>query len=182
MLEDAIDSGSRASSKQGALSIRNDYIIIDDDAALSSKFSNRSRRQARAHTDEDDEYWSDFSDNDYTQEVNEEKRAISTITSLQRWLYSSNFEGHLHEKYPNNTIITLDQFKRALTSSGFYCEHIDIQALLKRLDISQNTGIDYESFLSNAKDKNIAWWKQSIKNSSFDLAYKGNSEGNYRTL
>jgi hypothetical protein len=42
--------------------------------------------------DDEDEYWSDFSDEDFTVEEQEEKQALQTLYRLQGWL-----QAYLHE-------------------------------------------------------------------------------------
>lgn len=132
--------------------------------------------------DDSEDYWSDFSDDIYTQEAAEEKKANEILLSLQRWIYSSNLESYLREKHSTSRIITLDQFKRALSTCGYYCEILDLQTLLKRLDIKDSQGIDYVKFLTDLNEKNAAWWKETIKNSSFELSYRGKKNGNIRPL
>lgn len=175
LLKDEIEAsvGSKLSQNQ-------DLTVVDIDEAVGSQPSKRSAKKVQK--EEEEEYWSDFSDDDYTQEINEEKKASEVLLSLQRWIYNSNLESELKGKYHSRDIITLDEFKDALNEGGYYCELLDLQALLKRLDIVDNSGINYKVFLNNILERNAAWWKESLSNNSFDITGKGKRNGNYRPL
>jgi hypothetical protein len=79
-------------------------------------------------------------------------------------------------------VITLDQFKDTLSEIGYYCELLELQTLLKRLDISHEMGIDYKKFMNDLVEKNAAWWKKNISSNGFELTAKGKRNGNYRPL
>jgi hypothetical protein len=156
-----------------------DLMVVDMDEGLGA---NRVTRQTPTKDKEDEGYWSDFSDDVYTQEVNEEKKSAEVLFSLQRWIYNSNLESELNSKFMGRDIITLDEFKDALNEAGYYCEFLDLQALLKRLDIVDNKGINYKQFLSNVMERNAAWWKERLSNNGFDITSKGRRDGNYVPL
>jgi len=134
----------------------------------------------KAHDSTQDEYWSDFSDDDYSTEMSEENQAKEVLSSLQRWAYNSNIERNLERKYSPSSVITLDQFKEALHEEGYHCDFIELQALLKRLDIAHDSGIDYKQFFDNLNDKNAAWWTKKLKSNSLEVAAQGKRNGNYR--
>jgi len=156
-----------------------DLSIVDIEESVSAK---KKSRMAADREDDQADYWSDFSDDDYTEEANEEKKASEVLLSLQRWVYNSNLEDELSEKYPNRVVITLDELKATLSDAGYYCELLDLQSLLKRLDISDDKGVDYKQLLNNLAEKNAAWWKGKLSNNGFDITSKGKRDGNFRPL
>ena len=155
-----------------------DLVVVEIEDKIESQPAPR-RKEVKIIEDED--YWSDFSDDVFTWEVNEESKAQEVLLSLQRWIYSSNLESELKTRYSKSPIITLDEFKDSLESAGYYSELLDLQTLLKRLDIKEDRGINYKEFLINITEKNAAWWKESLKNNGFDLNVKGKT-GMHRTM
>ena len=153
-----------------------DLVVVDIEDKIESQPAPR-----RKVKEDEDEYWSDFSDDVFTCEVNEESKAQEVLLSLQRWIYASNLESDLKSKYPKTSIITLDEFKDWLSSAGYYCELIDLQTLLKKLEIKDDKGINYKEFLTNISEKNAAWWKETLKNNGFDLNIKGKT-GMHRSM
>lgn len=163
------------SSIGNSLSKNNDLQIVNINESVGSK------NPAIFIEEDDNGYWSDFSDDEYTQEIKEEKKAKDVVSSLQRWVYNSNIEKELSNSYKSN-IISLDQFKESLYDAGYHCEFIDLQALLKRLDTSGDAGIDYKQFFNDLSDKNAAWWNKKIVSNGLEVSGHGKRNGNYREL
>lgn len=85
------------------------------------KQSNGFDFDAKAGSEQEDvEYWSDFSDDDFTQEEIEENKAIEVVSALKRWMQSSNFELELIQKFAHRQTISLDDLKEVLQESGFH--------------------------------------------------------------
>jgi hypothetical protein len=95
--------------------LNSDLLVVNIHGSVGTK----SAPPTHVDDEDDDGYWSDFSDDEYTQEVKEEKNAKEVLTSLQRWAYNSNIEKELTRKYKSK-IITLEQFKNALYDAGYH--------------------------------------------------------------
>jgi len=160
-----------------SLDKNNDLTVLEFNESVASKPKPNSYSER-----EDEEYWSDFSDDDYSAEMTEESKAKEVLSSLQRWVYNSNIESDLNSKYSHRNIISLEEFKNAIVDAGYPCEYIELQGLLKRLDIFEDTGIDYKQFFENLSDKNAAWWNTKLKSNGLEVSAQGRRNGNYRPL
>lgn len=158
-----------------SLNKNSDLTVVDINESVSSKPYNAIER-------EDEGYWSDFSDDDYTAEMGEENNAKEILSSLQRWVYNSNIESDLDSQYSPQNIISLEEFKDALVEAGYHCEFIELQSLLKRIDIIDESGVDYKQFFENLSDKNAAWWRTKLKSNGLEVSAQGKRNGNYRPL
>lgn len=84
-----------------------------DDVKLANPLGNLSETQELLEVNdiEDDEYWSDFSDEDHTVEESDEKDALHTFYELQSWLLA-----YLNE---NQDLDLVKMFRNFETKQGF---------------------------------------------------------------
>jgi len=136
-------------------------------------------------TDEEEVYWSDFSDEDYEQDDYEDTLAVKAIVELQKWIGSSHFVAEYVRRNFDRTgtgRISIKKFMRALSEIQCSCDIELLCAFIRRLEIDDKGSVNYEELIKNLNEKPIAWWTEYIHNNVFDQRNRVSRKGNIATL
>eukprot|EP00347_Sterkiella_histriomuscorum_P013994 403362573 len=161
-----------------------------------SEMSRQVKEQALSQQDnqnqtinDQDEYWSDFSDEDQMIEEQEEKQIMKTLNSLQIWLHQVMKQGEidvlkLFKSLEDNQegLISLKDLHHALIQLGFTSDYISLANLIKNLEQKKQNYIDYIGFVKNLQQKPYTWWQEVLLNNCFETRTQINKEGNYNSI
>ena len=128
---------------------------------------------------------SEFSDEDFEIDDQEEKNAIESIKSIkvtiQENMYKfQNINDYIkyfintfpNEKLPEKDKITPEQLAKLLQHFGLQSNVDYTIPLILRLNCDYGGALKLQWFFDSIKSKNNLWWKNKLHNNSFDLKYK----------
>jgi len=134
---------------------------------------------------EEEVYWSDFSDENYEEDENQDQIAIKIVSDLQKWISSSKFtEEFIRKNYDtkNTQKIKVAKLLDGLIQAQCSIDQIGLMTLLKKLEIDKQGKINYVDFIRNLREQSISWWTEYINNNTFDQRNRISRKGNMTTL
>ena len=148
--------------------------LIEIDHLLGVKNTPRIRKQ---EVEEDEEqYWSDFSDENYEQENKDETDAIDAITLLKQWVHTEDYD--INKK----GTISMEELKEVLVKGKCPCSKSMLCALIRKLDVNKRGEINYTDFIRRLREESITLWKEYIYNNSIEQKKRVSRKGNIASL
>lgn len=154
-------------------------------SATSVRATEKINTQNEAPLQDKELIFSDFSDDDFANEDQEEKLAITALANIKagiresrlnnpeinpiKQLLKQNPDLHLP---PQKDHVFVDQLHQILEAEDIRTPVKEFVALILRLDPSIKGVVNLVQFLENIRSKNQLWWKNKIHNAHFDLKYK----------
>lgn len=119
--------------------------------------------QLTALVRESEEYLSDFSDGDYSVEIDEEEAAGETVKKLQSAVRKFQFSH-------SGPISPLSLFQ-LLRLRVLEANERGIEAFIRRLPLTNNS-IQFESLIRDLQSRPLQWWLKLLASASFDLQHQ----------
>lgn len=124
-------------------------------------------------SEKDEEYWSDFSDNDQEQEDHELIESMQVLSQIKEGVGYLNRIG--------GGWLSLAQVQEILISNIPDLSTINVQSLLRRFK-SQGGKLNIDSFLHDLAENPIQWWEQKLKDYTWELRNQISSKGNFQSI
>ncbi|CDW87548.1 UNKNOWN [Stylonychia lemnae] len=144
--------------------------------------------QAKDLENEMDEYWSDFSDDDFYIEEQEEKEVLKEFYSLQQWILQFIKQSDVDllkllqsQERDYENLISLRDLLHSLIKIGYNSNFVQLANLLKYMEHQRPNYIEYRQFIKNIQVKPYSWWQEIILNNCFEIRSQINKEGDFNS-
>lgn len=141
--------------------------IINSD--LASYFNQSETKMA----EDEEEYWSDFSDCDQEQEDLENSESLKVVQKIKDGIGYLNRIG--------GGWLNLDQVQDLLCTNIPQLVPLNVQPLLRKID-TQGGKVNIDQFLVDLRNNSIDLWKKKIFNAAWEGKNQISNKGNYHSI